>query len=69
MSQLVTAPIAPDRNALYATNSGGMLNTPKKESTPDAATKRLSFSKRIWINSRERGLMEGPLWQFHGSNH
>jgi hypothetical protein len=29
-------------------------NTPKKESTPDAATQRLSFFERVWINSRER---------------
>src|ERR1700674_1906276 len=31
-----------------------MLTLQKKESTPDAATQRLSFSERIWINSRER---------------
>ena len=29
-------------------------NTLKKESTPDAATHRLSFSEQMWINSRER---------------
>src|ERR1700738_2649550 len=31
-----------------------MLILQKKESTPDAATQRLSSSERIWINSRER---------------
>jgi hypothetical protein len=31
-----------------------MLTLQKKESTPDAATQRLSFSERRWINSRER---------------
>ena len=36
-----------------APNSRGALTLQKKESTHDAATQRLSFSERMWINLSE----------------